>query len=172
MTYNYRLVGRLLPIDVDHNIFYHRPVVDDPELRRISCHTSPPLPTTKRTEFSARGCTIYGYPSTGGVLIKDADLLDMIFLSLPRSYELQRSADVDKEDIFCHLLRRTGAKWWSSRWDKVEVLLGAREMTEEEKKNDSVWLADRWSRRFRENEFSDEYGGEDTDDERVWRYVC
>ncbi|KAJ5403826.1 hypothetical protein N7509_003697 [Penicillium cosmopolitanum] len=134
MIYNYRLIGHFLPINADHNVFYHRPVVDDPNLQRPSCHVSPPLPRTKRTEFGRRGCTIYGYPSTGGVLIKEADLLDMLFLSLPRSHELQRTCDVDEEDRFCHLLRRTGAKWWSSREDEIDAMLGERHMTEEEEK--------------------------------------
>ncbi|KAL4888246.1 hypothetical protein BDV59DRAFT_188996 [Aspergillus ambiguus] len=51
-----------------------------------SCPTNPPLSTTERTVFDTWGCVIYGYPSTGGVLRKDADLVDMRFLSLSRSY--------------------------------------------------------------------------------------
>jgi hypothetical protein len=75
---------------------------------------------------------MYGYPSTGGVLVKDVDLLDMLFLSLSRSHESQRSPSVDEEDRLCDLMRRTGAKWWSSREDRLEVRLRVREMTEEE----------------------------------------
>ncbi|CAI7621268.1 unnamed protein product [Penicillium crustosum] len=101
-----------------------------------SCSMLPRLSTTERTEFGTGpgGCVVYGYPSTGGVLVKEADLLDMLFLSLSRSHESQRSPSVDEEDRFCNLMRQTGAKWWSSREDMLEARLGAREMTEEEEK--------------------------------------
>ncbi|PKX99537.1 uncharacterized protein P174DRAFT_509441 [Aspergillus novofumigatus IBT 16806] len=97
-------IGRLLPINVDRfPIFRQRTVIDDqPD---GSCPTNPPLSTTERTVFGIWGCVIYGYPSTGGVLRKDADLVDMLFLSLPALTE-----------------------------DWVEVQLDGREMTEEEAK--------------------------------------
>lgn len=66
--------------------------------------------------------------------MKNADLVDMLFLSLPRSHVSQRSPSADEEDRFCNLLRRTGARWWPSREDWVEVLIGMREATEEEDK--------------------------------------
>jgi len=47
-----------------------------------SCPQDSPLSNTKRTAFGRTGCTIYGYPSGGGVLIKEADIVDMSFLSL------------------------------------------------------------------------------------------
>ncbi|KAF3403481.1 hypothetical protein F1880_009480 [Penicillium rolfsii] len=100
----------------------------------ISCPMLPPLPTTERTEFGPQGCIVYGYPSTGGVLVKEADLLDMLFLSLPRSHGSQRSPNADEEDRFCNLMRRTGAKWWSSKEDRLEALIGMRDMTEEEER--------------------------------------
>ncbi|KAH8589905.1 hypothetical protein B0O99DRAFT_318371 [Bisporella sp. PMI_857] len=98
-----------------------------------SCPQPPPS-TTERTSFGTRGCVVYGYPSTGGVLIKQADLLDMLFLSLPRSHVSQCSRSADEEDRFCHLLRRTGATLWPSKQDWIEVQIGMREMTEEEEK--------------------------------------
>ncbi|KAB8276871.1 hypothetical protein BDV30DRAFT_205520, partial [Aspergillus minisclerotigenes] len=88
--------------------------MDDPQDRVFSCPTGPSLSITERTVFGTLGCTVYGYPSTGGILIKEADLLDMLFLSLPRSYISQRSPDTDEEDRFCNLLRRTGATFWPS----------------------------------------------------------
>ncbi|OCK73048.1 hypothetical protein K432DRAFT_387575 [Lepidopterella palustris CBS 459.81] len=100
----------------------------------VSCPTNPPLSTTERTVFGTRGCVVYGYPSAGGVLIKEADLLDMLFLSLPRSHVSQRSPSADEEDRFCHLLRRTGATLWPSKQDWIEVQMGLREITEEEEK--------------------------------------
>ncbi|KAL4891075.1 hypothetical protein BDV59DRAFT_194539 [Aspergillus ambiguus] len=89
-----------------------------------SCLTIPPESTTDRTEFSTRGCLVYGYPSTGGVLIKEVDLFDILFLSLPRSYISQHSPNADEEDRFYHLLRQTGATLWPSM----------REITDEEEK--------------------------------------
>jgi hypothetical protein len=91
-------------------IFRQRTVTDDqPD---GSCPTNPPLSTTERTVFGIWGCVVYGYPSTGGVLRKDADLVDMLFLSLPRSHASQRSPSAEEEDRFCNLLRRSAATVW------------------------------------------------------------
>ncbi|KAJ5956252.1 hypothetical protein N7501_010531 [Penicillium viridicatum] len=106
----------------------------DDDSQRFSCPTNPPLSTTERTKFGISGCIVYGYPSTGGVLVKKADLLDMLFLSLPRSYVSQRPPSADEEDRFCNLMRRTGAMLWPSKEDWIEVLVGMREATEEEEK--------------------------------------
>lgn len=126
-------IGRLLPINVDRfPIFRQRTVMGDSQ--DVSCHTNPPKSTTERTKFGTRGCLVYGYPSTGGVLIKEADLLDMLFLSLPRSHVSQRSPSADEEDRFCNLMRRTGATWWPSKEDWIEVQMDMREITEEEEK--------------------------------------
>jgi hypothetical protein len=84
-------IGRFLPINIDRlRIFGRRPVrIDDNDpFRQGSCPTNPPESTTDRTKFGVRGCVVYGYPSTGGVLIKGSvDLVDMVFLSLPRFHE-------------------------------------------------------------------------------------
>lgn len=105
-----------------------------PDPQRYSCPSNPPLSTTQRTEFGTQGCLIYGYPSTDGVLIKEANLLDMLFLSLPRSHKTQRSPSATEEDDFCRLLRRVGATLWPSKRDWVETQLGLREMTEAEER--------------------------------------
>lgn len=73
-------------------------------------------------------------PSTGGVLIKEADLLDMVFLSHPRSHALQHAPSTDEEDRFRNLLRQTGATFWTRKQDWFDVQVGLRESTEEEKK--------------------------------------
>ncbi|GFN15252.1 hypothetical protein AtubIFM55763_010534 [Aspergillus tubingensis] len=132
-------IGRVLPINVDRLPIMGRrlPALDGVEEQddsAVSCPVNPPLPTTERTVFSPEGCRVYGYPSTGGVLIKNADLVDLLFLSLPRFQAVQRASSVDEEDRFCKLLRRTGATCWPSREDELEAVLGLREMTEEEKK--------------------------------------
>ena len=60
-----------------------------------SCPTETPLSVTKRTAFGyLPGCTIYGYPSSGGVLIKEADILDMYYLSFDRLKVSQRSPNI------------------------------------------------------------------------------
>lgn len=132
ITSKFLSTGRLPPINID-TIFHQRTVMDDGP-QGISYPTDPPLSTTERTEFDAGGCVIYGYPSTGGVLIKEADLLDMLFLSLPRSHESPRSPSADDEDKFCNLMRRTGATWWPSKRAWIEVQIGSREITEEQEK--------------------------------------
>jgi hypothetical protein len=73
----------------------------------------PSQPTDVRTYFNGDGCHIHGHPSTGGILIKhSADLVDLLYLSLPRLKPTSRSADAADEDAFCERLRRLGASWW------------------------------------------------------------
>ncbi|CEL09698.1 hypothetical protein ASPCAL12831 [Aspergillus calidoustus] len=131
-------IGRFLPINIDRlRIFGRRPVrIDDNDpFRQGSCPTNPPESTTDRTKFGVRGCVVYGYPSTGGVLIKGSvDLVDMVFLSLPRFHEAQRSPSAEEEDRFCNLLRQIGATWWPSKEERIGVDMGSREKTAEEKK--------------------------------------
>jgi hypothetical protein len=100
----------------------------------FSCPTNPPPSAIERTVFGARGCVVYGYPSAGGVFIKEADFVDMVFLSLSRSHASQRSPSADEEDKFCRLMRRAGATLWPSKQDWIDVQIGMREMTEEEEK--------------------------------------
>ncbi|KAE8402232.1 hypothetical protein BDV37DRAFT_252750, partial [Aspergillus pseudonomiae] len=106
-------IGRLLPINVNRFPFFHQQtVMDDDDPQDYDPLPPPPDParsTTDRTFFDTTGCTIYGYPSTGGVLIKEANLVDMLFLSLPRSHVSYRSLNTDEEDRFCSLMKRTGA---------------------------------------------------------------
>ncbi|KAB8209947.1 hypothetical protein BDV34DRAFT_187593 [Aspergillus parasiticus] len=126
-------LGRSPPIDINRfSIFHQRTVMDDSQ--NASCPMDPSLSTTERTVFTTRGCVVYGYPSTGGVLRKEADLLDMLFLSLSRSDVSQRSSNIDEEDRFCNLMRRIGATWWPSKEDWIEVQMEMREMTKEEEK--------------------------------------
>lgn len=90
-----------------------------------------PINTQKRTEFGRQGCAAFGYPSRGGVLIKDpVDIVDMQYLQLERFKATQRSTNVLEEDAFCERMRRIGATWWPSEQDYNDVLLGVRERTE------------------------------------------
>lgn len=71
-------------------------------------------PGTFRTHFSTTGSSVYGYPSTGGIFIKkDVDVMEMEFLSVPRTVAVNRSLDHAEEDAFCERLRRVGATWWA-----------------------------------------------------------
>ncbi|KAL4976603.1 hypothetical protein BDW66DRAFT_159601 [Aspergillus desertorum] len=121
-TLCHQTMGRSFPINVDQD-------------QEIFCRPiTPPFSTTKRTVFDTQACTVYGYPSTGGVLIKEANLLGMVFLSLPRFHASQRAPSAEEEDSFCNLLRRTGATLWARKEDWFEVQVGMRESTEEEQK--------------------------------------
>ncbi|KAB8067077.1 hypothetical protein BDV29DRAFT_186814 [Aspergillus leporis] len=126
-----QIIGCSLPINIS-SIFPQQTVMRD---SRIFAPIGPALSTTERTVFGPGGCIVYGYPSTGGVLIKeDANLLDMLFLSVPRSHASQRSPSADEEDRFCNLMRRTGAKFWPSKEEWIDVIMEMREITEEEEK--------------------------------------
>ena len=99
-----------------------------------SCPQNLPFSTAKRTAFGRLpGCTVYGYPSSGGILIKEADIVDMQFLSLNRFQPSQRSSNIVEEDKFCASMRRVGATWWASEQEWTDVELGLRERTELEK---------------------------------------
>ncbi|KAI2795060.1 hypothetical protein POX_a01663 [Penicillium oxalicum] len=70
---------------------------------------------TERVVFNRRGCMVYGYPSTGGVLIKDdPTLAELRFLSVLLFYPSERSPSAEEEDEFCNLMQRIGAKLWPS----------------------------------------------------------
>lgn len=84
-----------------------------PSTFEVSCPIQTYPRNTSRTSYNSDGCTIYGYPSTGGIPVKDnATILDMNFLSLPRFDAVERSFDSAEEDNLCERLRRVGATWW------------------------------------------------------------
>ena len=129
-----------------------------------SCPTDYPLSITKCTAFGyLPGCTVYGYPSSGGVLIKESDIVDMQFLSLDRLQPSERSTNIVEEDEFCILMRRLAATWWASEREWIDVQLGERERTELEKRvlifgwpSDGVGV---WMLRFAsENELPKDFG--------------
>ena len=95
-----------------------------------SCPQNPPLDVKKRTQFNRLGCTVYGYPSSGGILIKEVDVVDMQFLQLDRFNAAQRSSNLIREDEFCARMRKIGAIWWADEQAWIDVQLGIRERTE------------------------------------------
>lgn len=126
-----RTLGHSLPLNVDI-LSDHQTIMSESQV--YSCPSWPPQSTTERTKFGTQGCIVFGYPPTGGVLVKHADLLDMLFLSLPCTHVSQRSPSADEEDEFCRLVRRTGATLWPDKEVRIEALLGLRELTEEQAK--------------------------------------
>lgn len=109
----------------------HYPTGDE-----VSCPAQSYPHRTSRTSFNPGGCTIYGYPSTGGMLVKEkANILDMNFLSLPRHDAVERSSDNAEEDAFCKRLRRVGATWWqyNHQWEVNLVKYGEELVTDEQK---------------------------------------
>lgn len=95
-----------------------------------SCPQNPPFDTNKRTEFGRLGCTAYGYPSSGGTLIKEVDVVDMQFLQLDRFSAARRSSDMAQEDEFCTRMRKIGVTWWADEQVWIDVQCGIRERTE------------------------------------------
>ena len=66
----------------------------------------------QRVRFGFGCCFVHGYPSSGGILIKnDIDVVDALFLGINRLQPCFPSSD-PTEDAFCDKLRCIGAKWW------------------------------------------------------------
>jgi hypothetical protein len=91
----------------------------------IKCGPSPParLSTTNRAEYSRHGCTVYGWPSTGGVVARsNCGLVELSFFGWdPLEAPESRNEDQEQEDAFCAKLRMIGGKWWSSRRRFLDV---------------------------------------------------
>ena len=100
-----------------------------------SCPQNPLLDMTKRIDFSRMDCTAHGYPSRGGVLIKEVNIVDMQFLQLDRFSAAQRSSNVVQEDEFCARMRKIGAVWWEDKQEWVNVLLRIREKSASESRH-------------------------------------
>jgi hypothetical protein len=71
-----------------------------------------------------RGRVVYGYPSSGGILIKTASSVELLHLNLDRFKEAKRSSDLEDEDEFYKRLRNIGAVWWPSEGDWIDAELG------------------------------------------------
>jgi hypothetical protein len=73
--------------------------------------SDPPEPNARST-ITKHGARVACWPSTGGIWIKHANLLDMNFLDLDRFEDTPRQPDHAAEDEFCTRLRLVGADWW------------------------------------------------------------
>ncbi|KAK2032881.1 hypothetical protein LX32DRAFT_136913 [Colletotrichum zoysiae] len=80
-------------------------------------------PGTKRSEFSDYGCMIFGYPSRGGIIVREhADRVELLYLGFdPLNPPTDKHVDQKAEDRFCDALTKIGGKYWSSyrRWKDV-----------------------------------------------------
>ncbi|KIW10170.1 hypothetical protein PV08_11131 [Exophiala spinifera] len=96
-----------------------------PNDERVDIQTScPPLTYNYTERYNPRtGSFVFGYPSTGGVLIRGLGPVELVHLGLDRFKDATRSPDADEEDEFCTRLWRLGAQWWASRGEMEEALL-------------------------------------------------
>ncbi|KAF2869095.1 hypothetical protein BDV95DRAFT_578360 [Massariosphaeria phaeospora] len=72
----------------------------------------PPEPSARST-LTRHGARVACWPSTGGVWIKHADVVDLDFLGLNRLRDVPRHLNnPTAEDAFCKKLTLNGAEWW------------------------------------------------------------
>ena len=89
----------------------------------------------KRTTFGRYAAQVFGWPSSGGVVIKEfANAVDLDFLDVDRFHRSGKAASSAEEDVFCDKLYRIGAKWWQDEDDFNDVDLGMRERTADEER--------------------------------------
>ncbi|KAI6089289.1 hypothetical protein F4821DRAFT_257083 [Hypoxylon rubiginosum] len=75
-------------------------------------------PETHRVVFGSRWTTVYGYPSSGGVLVLPfCNGVDLSFLQLARFSPAERSDDPAAEDQHCVRMRKLGAWKFASVWE-------------------------------------------------------
>lgn len=73
------------------------------------------LDIMKRSEFGNNGCVVFGWLSSGGVIIKEpADVAALNFLAIDRLKASSRSDNIIEEDAFCNRMRQIGVKWWNN----------------------------------------------------------
>lgn len=84
--------------------FDHR---GDPVFRNVAN-----LEPTARSAVIRYGARVACRPSSGGIWIKLADLVELDFLELDRWNDTPRQSNQTREDEFCTLLEMIGAEWW------------------------------------------------------------
>lgn len=82
----------------------------------LGYHREPPTFPTQRVIFPGDHVSIWGWPSRGGLIVLNlATPIDFEFLGIDTfNPQLGRDSNQDKEDRFCQLLLRLGAKWFDS----------------------------------------------------------
>ncbi|KAI6091815.1 hypothetical protein F4821DRAFT_225639 [Hypoxylon rubiginosum] len=75
-------------------------------------------PETHRVVFGTYSTTVYGYPSSGGVLVLPfCNGVDLLFLQLSRFEPAERSDDPVEEDRHCARMRALGAWRFTSVYE-------------------------------------------------------
>lgn len=78
----------------------------------------------ERSSVMKYGARVACWPSSGGIWIKDAELVDLDFLGLSRFSNTPRQFNQTAQDQFCTTLKMVGAEWWNlpSSFEKREHL--------------------------------------------------
>jgi hypothetical protein len=83
---------------------------------------------------------VYGYPPSGGVLIREAVAVELLHLGLDRFKEAERSLNTAEEDGFCKRLHQIGASRWASRAEWSGAPLGEGDTAKVAKIVETGWL--------------------------------
>ena len=67
-----------------------------------------------RTEIGSPKCSVYAYPSSGGIVSGGFSAIEMVHLGLPRFQPSNRSSDANEEDDLALRMLQLGAHWWPS----------------------------------------------------------
>jgi len=95
---------------------------------------------TQRVTFGAHSTTVYGHPSTGGILVLErCNSVDLSFLGLARFKTALRSDDPDEEDRHCALMRQLGAWYFRSATDYDYASFGYRDDLDRRKMIVAAW---------------------------------
>ncbi|PVH80023.1 hypothetical protein DL98DRAFT_655034 [Cadophora sp. DSE1049] len=115
--------------------FNFLPKVKEPDhWERTTC---PSPPYTRHTRMqSAFVDSVFGFPSTGGMLQLDCSNTELDFLGLPTllPQDIARSLDRIEEDTFCDKMRLLDATLWPSMGHWVESSIGNRKRKGDEGK--------------------------------------
>ncbi|KAF2967713.1 hypothetical protein GQX73_g5855 [Xylaria multiplex] len=77
-----------------------------------------PAPYTHRVVFGAHSTCVYGYPSSGGVLVlPHCNGVDLLFLDLSCFEPSERGEDSAAEDLHCARMQKLGASWFASAYE-------------------------------------------------------
>jgi hypothetical protein len=110
-----------------------------PSTREHYCHSSLQTYDTNKRYDPFKAHEVYGYPSTGGVLIKGVCAVELLHLNLDKFKKANRSLDPAEEDEFCKRLRSLGARWWLSEGHHVDMMIGEGDLEKEAKVVQTGW---------------------------------
>ena len=100
--------------------------------REHYCYSSTQTYDTNKRYDPLIAHEVYGYPSTGGVLIKGVCAVELLHLNLDKFKKANRSSDPTEEDEFCKRLRSLGARWWPSERHHVDMMMAGKGYPEKE----------------------------------------